>query len=188
MQEFSSYYCSAEWHLSQLKSKYAVPIYFFGLHISNKSDLFFCSAGNLATYFNCHRNTIYAALKQLQQLEFIEVVSKSYFEAVNYRVIQHDEWATFHPNRCVEKLEFPWSAEANDPLAPQLYAVSGGKVKLLVHQAKALHEICSSDTVIISCFKQFLLNTTITKSTIPRFIKYLRDIMSAKSSITVTAA
>jgi biotin operon repressor len=175
MEEFVEYYCSAEWHLAKLKSRYASLIYSLALRLSKSSGKFFGSGVNLGNYFGCHRNTVYKAIDELQDSGLFVLISQGYFEAKTYHVLTHEEWATKYPNECANKLEFAWSSEDSDQLGKQLYATSGGKVTVLAHQLKALRKTGLTDQQIVSCFDGFLANQSSGQSAVmPRFIKYLR--------------
>lgn len=174
MQQFSNLQCSSEFHLSKLNSKYSPLIYSTGYRLSKKSGKFFCSALSLAGYFGCHRNTIYAGLKELTSSGFFQILYKQTFDVTIYAVLSHTEWANLHPNECAEKLEFPWSPE-DDALGKQLYAASGGKIKLLPHHPKLLRKTGLTDEQIVSRFDGLLADSGDYRVSIPYFIKVLRS-------------
>jgi hypothetical protein len=188
MQELINYHCSSEWHLSKLKNRYSGLIYSFGLRISKTSKNFFCSAVNLAEYFDCHRNTIYNALTELRTIELFSLLSKKCFEVSVYRVLSHKEWAAIHPGQCPDKLEFPWSQE-NDQLGQQIYAASGGKIKVSPFQITALRKTSLSDDLILARFKYFFgQDIGHPSGVIPRFVKFVKADSAGASTSVIQAA
>lgn len=153
-ERFAEYFCTIEWHLAQL-GPCARIIYPFAFRISKTSKKFFCSAVRMATHFGYEERQIRRALEQLKGAGFFVLKSERPFESSVYRVLSHKEWAKQHPDKCAEKIAFPWSTEGGDELGRRLYAVSGGQVKLLAHQVRWLRNTNLPEDTIVAEFDRF---------------------------------
>jgi len=152
--QFAEYHCTAEWHLTRMKSRWALAVYNFALRISKESGVFFCSAVRLAEYFGCNERSIRRAHKQLLEAAFFELTDQVTYEPNVYKVVRHKLWAEKHPGKCVMKREFPWSQDGNQ-LGRALWSVSGGQAPFMNHHIKSLQKLGFSDEEIISEFKAF---------------------------------
>ena len=135
----SDYYCTAEWHLSRMKSKYAALIYAFALHLSRRSGLFYAAQNRMAEYFGCSRRTIGIAVQELEAIGFFIRASKRRFRTVVYVVSDHVSWAEKNPECCTSKIEMVWSSEGPE-LGRRLHATSGGRLKFRPEQITYLKE------------------------------------------------
>jgi len=109
----SDYYRTAEWHITKMKSTWALAVYNFALRISKESGVFFCSAVRLAEYFGCNERSIRRAYKQLLEAGFFELTDQVTYEPNVYKVVRHKLWAEKHPGQCPTKLSFAWSSECS---------------------------------------------------------------------------
>lgn len=150
------FFCSAEWHLKRMKSRFACPLYNWARKLSKQSGgVFYASAEHVAEYFGVDRKTALSALAELAESGFFVIDRTERFKPNTYRVIDHKEWAKRHPGRCVEKESFPWSGDG-DPLGRELYAISGGRVKFWPKQMTGLRNLGFSDEDIIKQFRIFI--------------------------------
>jgi hypothetical protein len=133
----TEYYCTAEWHLAQMASKYVAPLYGIAQRLSWKSKMFYASQLHLANYFGCSRRTIWAAVRDLETTGFLVLRSSSPFRTNVYTVLDHDSWVERNPGKCTTKIEMPWSAEG-PLLGRELHAISGGRVKFRPEQIEYL--------------------------------------------------
>jgi hypothetical protein len=152
--QVSDYYCTAEWHVTKMKSTWALAVYELALKISEKSGRFFCSAVSLANYFGCNEKSIRRACKQLAEAGFFELTDQAFFEPNVYKPVRHKSWAEKHPGHCVTKLEFPWSGECNR-LGQALWRASGGQARLGTYQVRFLERLGLSGEEIVSDFAAF---------------------------------
>lgn len=152
--QFSEYHCTAEWHISRMKSRWALAVYNFALRISDKSGRFFCSAEKLSNYFKCNEKSIRRAFKELLDAGFFELTHQGFFEPNGYKPVRHPSWAEKHPGCCVTKLEFPWSGECSR-LGQALWSASGGQARFATYQVEFLKRLGFSDEVIVSEFTAF---------------------------------
>lgn len=150
-----SFYCGAEWHLQQMKSRLACPLYNWARRLSQKSGVLSASAEHMAEYFGVNRKTVLCALEELAESGFLVIDRSERFRPNTYKVLDHKEWIKRHPNRCVGKVSFPWEGEG-DPLGRQLYAISGGRVKFWPRQMTGLRNLGFSDEQIIERFQSFI--------------------------------
>ena len=152
--QFSEYHCTAEWHITRMKSEYALAVYNFALKISKRSGRFFCSALSLAEYFDCDEKTIRRARKELLKAGFLKLSNQACFEPNVYEPVSHKSWAEKHPGQCVTRLEFSWSHEGNR-LGRALWTVSAGKAPFKDYQVKYLTKLGYTDEEVISEFEAF---------------------------------
>jgi hypothetical protein len=154
--EEGPFHCSAEWHLCSSESKLVPLIYSWARKLSVNSGNFFPSVQSIANYFFAHRTTVFRALRELEDLGWLEVIHREPGKPVNYRVVSHEEWKEKNPGRCIKKEVFPWTGEG-DPLARELYAASGGQAKFFPRQMQGLRAFGFSDELIAHEFRVFLI-------------------------------
>jgi len=151
----SQFHCSAEWHLRQMKSRFAPLLYSWARRLSKKSRVFSASAENVSAYFYVDRKTVLSALDELAVSGFFEITHSERFKPSLYLVVDHRDWAKRHPDRCLERVSFPWEGEG-DSLGRQLYAISGGRVKFWPRHMTGLRNLGFSDEQIIEQFRGFM--------------------------------
>ena len=88
----SQLHCSAEWHMAQMKSRFAAVIYTWARKVSRRSGRFYASAQNMAAYFRVDRKVILRALKELVANGFLILVRAERGKPNVYKVIDHKEW------------------------------------------------------------------------------------------------
>jgi hypothetical protein len=153
----SRYYCSPEWHLSQLvRTPFAGILYSFAGRISKNSGRFHGSVLGIAEYFDVSRSKVQRAIKALLDSEFFVLVAQETFKPSVYRVVSHTEWAAQHPGQCAAREAFPWSAEEGDKLGRRLWNASGGNVKYHTYQLVALRKTKLNDDEIVAAFETFI--------------------------------
>jgi hypothetical protein len=152
--QFSEYHCTAEWHISRMKSRWALAVYNFALRISKESGVFFCSAVRLAEYFGCNERSIRRAYKQLLEAGFFELTDQVTYEPNVYKVVRHKLWAEKNPGQCPTKLSFGWSSECSR-LGQALWCASGGQARLGTYQVRFLERLGLSGEEIVSDFAAF---------------------------------
>jgi hypothetical protein len=153
--DLGPFHCSAERHLYGMASGLAPILYVWASRLSCNSGNFFPSVMSIAEHFVANRATVFRALQELERSGWLEALQREPGKTVNYRVVLHEEWQRQHPGFCIEKETFPWTGEG-DPLAPSLYAASGGQAKFLPNQVGALRECGLSDEEIVNEFRVFL--------------------------------
>lgn len=151
----TNYHCSIEWHLARL-TNFAGLIYSFAYRLSKKSERFHCSTENLAEYFGVSRSKVSRAIQQLRAAGFFQLIVEEYFRPNVYKVLSHKEWAEDNPDRCAEKISFPWSSEKGDELGARIYNLSGGRVKMAPYKLAALRKTGLSDETIGHTFEKFV--------------------------------
>jgi hypothetical protein len=151
----NSFHCSVEWHLQQMDSRLACPLYTWGRRLSANSTNFFPSVESIASYFDCNRATVFRALQELVWCGWAEIVRKDPGKPVVYRLIDHEDWALTYPDCCTEKDTMPWEGQG-DPLGKALYAASGGRAKFFQRQMKGLRCFGFTDERISAEFQIFL--------------------------------
>jgi hypothetical protein len=149
---FGNYHCCAEWHLAKLYLICAL-IYPFALRLSRNSGKFVCSAARVAEYFDVSLRTVQRAYRDLRTLGFFVLLEsgKDKFEPSIFKVMNHKEWATRNPGKCVEKIAYQWTAEG-DPLGKSLWVASGCQVLFQPFQVKAYRDEGIPEPEIISLF------------------------------------
>jgi hypothetical protein len=157
-QEFTSFHCCAEWHLSRLSSPCAV-IYPFALRISKNSGKFTGSAGSVGRFFCFSLRTAQRGFRELRESGFFTLIEsgKRSFEASTYGVLTHKEWAIQHPGECAEKFSYPWTAEG-DHFGQKLWVASNCQVRFLPFQLKTYRDTGISEAEIISLFEPWYAN------------------------------
>jgi hypothetical protein len=155
------FFCSVEWHLQQLKSRLACPLYSWGRRLSTTSGVFSASAEHVAEYFGVNRKTALSTLRELAELGFFIIDRIERGKPNTYKTIDHDEWAEHNPGRCVEKASFPWEGQG-DRLGCHLYQISGGRVKFWPRQMTGLRNLGFSDEQIIEQFRTFMVEADYT--------------------------
>jgi hypothetical protein len=135
--EFSTLHCSAEWHFASFKSNYSALIYSHGSRLTHESKTYRVSIPTMARYFGVHPDTIRRAIHELRDNGWAEETYAPLGKAVEYRLIDHKEWAggrdawiaknpglahVARKGKCCEKLEF---ASIGDPLGRSLYGITG---------------------------------------------------------------
>jgi hypothetical protein len=187
-EELSNFYCSSEWHLARLRCPTAALVYPFALRISKNSGKFSCSAISVARFLDVHRTTVLRAYHQLSELGFFELLEYGRFDTNIYSVVLHSDWAERHPGRCIQKIQFPWSGEG-DPLAQQLYAASGGRVKFREFQIREYRKMGLDEAELVARFNEF--RAGVGKYRQPRnvgfhFLKYLRGSCKHNAQTLIT--
>jgi len=150
------FHCSQEWHFTKMKSKIVFFVYSWGRGLSFKSKSFYPSAKNIADHLGFCRTAVLAALKEMVELGWAEVLNKEPGRPVQYRFVSHKEWAAANPGCCTVKDSSPWEHEKHDLLAQRLRNVAGGNVHFLKGQMKGLRESGLSDDQIETAFRAFL--------------------------------
>jgi hypothetical protein len=151
----SQLHCSAEWHMVQMKSHIAAPVYGLARKLSKKSKTLYASAEHMAAYFHVNRKSVLRALKELAAIGFLELIRVECGKPNVYRVVDHRDWAIAHPGCCVQEVSFPWKGEG-DPLGRLLCAISGGRAKFQPNQMTGLRNLGFTNEEITDQFRRFL--------------------------------
>jgi hypothetical protein len=183
-EELSNFHCCAEWHLARLQCPTTALVYPFALRISKNSGKFACSAISLAGFLDVHRTTVLRAYHLLAEIGFFELLEYGNFDTNIYAVVLHRTWAETHPGQCPQKTEFPWTGEG-DPLAKQLYAASGGRVKFKAFQIAEYRKMDIDESKLIAMFNEFRsgIGRYRQARNVPfRFLEYLRGIRESEAT------
>lgn len=157
------FFCSAEWHLAR-QSKAAIFIYHWALRISKKSGRFRVSPRKAAEHFGFKYRTVVRAYSDLKKLGFFALLEsgKSNFEASVFQVFTHSSWqkrkddqGKINVDKCIEKLEFPWSGE-RDELREELSIAADGKIPFKPFQIDWYRTSGFSDAEIANKFREWL--------------------------------
>lgn len=121
--EYGEYYCTTGWHLSRVSkrgSAFAGYVYELAYMLTNPPEgkpepkegrVFYASLDKIAEHFGVDRKTIYRAVEILTEIGLFELIVKGgYMEPSAYRVWTHKQWAKTHPGKCIERIEFSFSA------------------------------------------------------------------------------
>lgn len=150
----TAFYCNATWHLVRL-SRISQSVYSLACVVAKKSGLFSASAKNVADFLGYEEKQVRRGSKELEEVGFFEFESAKEFDTNVYRVLTHKQWAAKHPNKCAAKQDFGWH-NPGDPLAPQLYAVSGRRKKFKEYQMRLLRKTNLQGTVLLQEFERFV--------------------------------
>jgi hypothetical protein len=148
------YHCCEEWHLARL-SPVCAPLYSFARRISHESNIFVCSAVNLARFFAYNERTIRRGMRELNETGLFELEEQHMFCPTKYRVVDHQEWAKQHPGRCAIKLEYPWAGEG-DALGQRLWVESGSRVKFAEFQIGNIRNLGLTEAEVLREFGTYM--------------------------------
>lgn len=149
----TGFYCSAEWHLAPLHP-FCALLYPFALRLSKKSGRFTASAPAIGEHFGRCRETVLAACADLRDAGFFIAIAEPIGEPVIYKPITHRDWALANPDRCSLRQQFPWSGEG-DPLAQQLWAASGSRVKFYANEIKCLRRTGIGEDELVRLWQSY---------------------------------
>jgi hypothetical protein len=167
--------CSAEWHLARFGNSLACPIYNLAMHLAFRSGRLVLSVRTLAEYFHADYDTVARAIRKLEREGLFVRLRSEPGRPVAYRPVAHDVWKVTHPERCLEKVEMPWSEEQKDPLAIRLFAASDGTMPCYPNFLKGARNTGHSDDAIVAHFEAFYANDREPKKgRFGRFMSYLR--------------
>jgi len=154
LSESYSFECSEYFHLADL-SPICSLVYGLAYKLTKGGDNpFFASANSVASYFGRSASQVRRGLKQLEAYGLLELRSAKSFRTNSYRVVSHREWASQHPGRCCEKLEFSYTDEG-DPLGRQMWQITGGRVKFQPFNSVYIRKLGFTDNEIIEAFSSF---------------------------------
>jgi hypothetical protein len=188
-QHYADFYCSSEWHLASL-SRAASLIYSWALRIQKNSGRFRVSPGKASDYFRISVRAAARAYAELRNLGFFVLLEsgKQKFEASIFTVLTHSQWQKSHPGNCVEKFDFPWSAE-RDELQKALSAAADGRIPFRTWQVAWYCQTGLSDVEILGEFKMWHLGFQLRQSgkkwrkgAAYHFGQHLKSIMRPSSS------
>lgn len=179
--QFSSLYCSAEWHIEQHCPKLASSIYNLAFRVAAKSGRFSVSYPHLAAYFDTTERTIRRAVHGLRDIEFFKRLSNEAGHACVYQPVHHRDWSQFHPGKCLERIEKPAYWE-KDILGQALFAECDGRIKFFYPNVlKGLRGTGFSDVEIVQHMKTFRrldtppIGESWTRGFVSRFFRYLKN-------------
>ncbi len=179
----SKFHCCAEWHLAKALPAPCYAIYSFAMRISKNSGKFSASAVSVAGFLGLSEKTVRRCYQKLAALGFFELLQRAKFESSIFRVLSHEQWRSEHPGRC--------TVEADpdlDPLAEDLYKVSGGSMKFKQSHLSAFRGTGLTDLEIVESLESYTFGHD-TPTSIRRFVAaflcYLRQREKEKAT-TVT--
>jgi len=138
----ADFYCSTAWHIKT--SARCLAIYsFIGTITGGGKTPFFAKITRVAAYFDWSYEATRKAFHVLRKLGFLESIQPGY-----YKYVDHKEWAAKHPGQCRVRVQLPWQEEV-DPLVGKMYALSGGKLRMMPYQVAALRKFADNDDAMI---------------------------------------
>jgi hypothetical protein len=141
----STIYCSAEWHFANFKSTLAPLIYNLSLRLTYDSKTFRVSIPTMSRYFGVHVTTARKAIHELRDQGWLEETYAPLGRPVEYRVVEHKEWAKRPRAKCCEKL----SITIADPLGKRLYGITG--LKYFANYLTGLRKRASDEQIVHYC-------------------------------------
>src|SRR6266851_1538537 len=141
--------CGHYWHFC--KSGQFLAIYdFIGALTAGGERPFFTKIVKVATFFDFNEETTRRVIANLKRKGWLEKRGDE-----KWYYVSHDERAKKYPGDCKVRPLLEWQVET-DPLVGELYALSGGKLRVYPKLVEALRKLCADDTRIIDVFKQSL--------------------------------
>jgi|SRR5882762_1745483 len=157
-QEFSEFYCCAEWHIAQFEraSGAAALIYPWALRVSGETRKFRASVAQAAQFFKVNLRTAQRAVENLKRLGLFVLLESGQdnYEPSVYQVLTHQEWSASNAGKCTEKYDNGW-AEQEDPLGPKLFNLSGGKIKFKPFQILTYRKTGIDENLIAELFEDW---------------------------------
>jgi hypothetical protein len=145
----NAYYCDSFWHLrtsGNLLSTYDL----IGKVTHGGETEFFGTAANVARYFYPDKKdaafgsvyeTVRRNLAALRKLGWLKMRDNRHMLWV-----PHEEWAKDHPGKCFQRIVAPWQ-ENTDALVKKLYALSGGKLRVLEHHMAGIRKFGTDEEI-----------------------------------------
>ena len=152
--------CDIDAHLSTMPATCGL-IYRIADKLTSKARkegdrrLFWRSAEGLSKRWSLNERTVRRGFEELVRNGFFVEVDSTPFHPTVYQFFNHDDWAERHPGRCLEKLMMPWEGEG-DVLGQRLHRASGGRVKFLEFQVKALRSLPIDEDEIVKAFNIYM--------------------------------
>jgi|SRR6267142_152046 len=141
--------CGHYWHFC--KSGQYLAIYdFIGSLTLGGQRHFFATTTKVAAFFKFNPENTRRVIANLKKKGWLEQRTDG-----KWYYVSHDERAKKFPHECKERPLLEWQVET-DPLVGQLYALSGGKLRVYPNIITSLRKLCSDDTRILDLFQQAL--------------------------------
>lgn len=140
--------CGHYWHFC--KSGQYLAIYdFIGALTAGGERHFFATTTKVAAFFKFNPENTRRVIANLKKKGWLEERDGKWY------YISHDKRAKKFPHECKERPLLEWQVET-DPLVGQLYALSGGKLRVYPNIIASLRKLCPDDTRILDVFQQAL--------------------------------
>lgn len=149
----NGYLCDSFFHLR--KSGNLLALYCLLAKLTKGgTTTFFGTYANVARYFfpNANGEKFGAAYETVRR-NFHALRKLGWLKARpdgDWDFIDHKEWAKEHAGECLKRVVIPWQDET-DPLVKQLYALSGGKLRLMENHIAGMRKL-GTDQEIIEAF------------------------------------
>jgi hypothetical protein len=124
---YSTLFCSAAYHISQLKGKGAKDafiLYDRCCALGHETKKSFINLRNLAPYLHVHETALYAAASLLVDAGWLLVESRKSGSPTTYRPVSHDAYAFSHRDTCVQTYSPDYWTQ--DQLGKSIYGLTGG--------------------------------------------------------------
>jgi hypothetical protein len=138
--EHKPFKCSTAWHLRSSGLYLAVYDLLGGVTNGGKNE-FFSSIHQVSVYFEADYETTRRVFKGLRKLGFIELLANG-----NFKYIEHDAWTEKRPDQCYWRETLHWQNDT-DPLVGKLYAVAGGKLRLVEQTVVGLRKFGTDEEI-----------------------------------------
>jgi hypothetical protein len=132
--------CSAAWHLRK-SGLYLATYDVIGAITKGGKDPFFASIRQVSKYFDSDYETqrrVFVGMRKQGWLT-LDVEGRHLY-------VSHAAWAERHPGKCRVREALNWDFEA-DPLVTELYAISGGKLRVFENQMVGLRKLATDKDI-----------------------------------------
>lgn len=142
--------CCTAWHLRKSGNLLAIYDLLGGITSGGKTN-YFSTIAHATRYFypeaegekyGIQYEVTRRNFKVLRKLGWLELLDNG-----DHKYIAHEAWAKTHPGQCNKRELIPWQIET-DPLVGKLYAVSGGKLRVMENVAASLHRLADDEEIV----------------------------------------
>lgn len=135
------YKCSASWHLR--KNGLWLAIYNLVGTVTNggRTD-FFGTYQGVASHYGSGYESTRRAFHALTKYGWLERLDDG-----NYKYVPHEKWVFLNEGKCVVREALSWEDEA-DPLVGKLFAIAGGKFRIMEWKLKWARKHGSDEEIL----------------------------------------
>jgi hypothetical protein len=140
--------CSAAWHLRK-SGLYLATYGLIGAVTKGGKEPFFASIRQVSKYFDSDYETQRRVFAGMRRLGWLALDNDG-----NHLYVSHATWADRHPGQCRVREALNWDFAA-DPLVSELYAISGGKLRVFENQMVGARKLASDDEIAATFRRQW---------------------------------